>query len=153
MAGTVYQVKQYGIDIIAAKLNAVAHRAEDLRPAYPAVARRVAAGYERSFAREGPGWAQLKPETIRQRIREGYAEGPILTRSQQYRKAARNPMKLHIVETGNVINISIDDRVAHWHQRGTVKMPARTLKLSAGDRYWLSWEINEALMEAYHDAT
>lgn len=150
MAGTHVQVKQYGADLIAAKLSSVARRAEDLRPAYPAVARRVAAGYERSFAAEGPGWTHLKPSTIRSRIQQGYPPGPILTRSGKYRRNASNPLKLFIDEHINSLEITIDDRVAHFHQLGTSRMVARPLKLNAGDRYWLVVEISNSLMEAYH---
>jgi hypothetical protein len=42
--------------------------------------------------RRGPGWAPLKPSTVRERIREGYAPGPPLHRSGRLESALDKPV-------------------------------------------------------------
>jgi hypothetical protein len=153
MAGTRFQVKTYGANIVSAHLRGLARRASDLRPAWPAVTRRVAAGYSRSFDRQGPGWKKLDPATTRRRIAEGFPPGPILNETGGYRDAATNPDRLIVHEGNWSLEIGVDHELARYHQDGTRKMPIRQLKLSAGDRYWLVWEINASLMEGYRNGS
>jgi hypothetical protein len=151
MAGTRFQVKTYGANIVSAHLRGLARRASDLRPAWPAVTRRVAAGYGRSFDRQGPGWQKLDPATTRRRIQEGFPPGPILRQTGSYREAATSAERLKVIESSHTLIIIVDHPLSLYHQDGTSRMPFRPLKLSAGDRYWLVWEINQSLMEAYRN--
>jgi phage gpG-like protein len=86
MAGTRFQVTLYGERLMARKILRVVERAEDLRPAWPAVAQRASREFESQFSRQGsPHWADLKPGTVRRRIVEGFPPGPILTKSGDLR--------------------------------------------------------------------
>jgi hypothetical protein len=143
------QVKTRGADLVARKLIGHARAAEDIRPAQPAVARRVAAGYGRSFDRSGPGWPGLKPSTIRRRAAEGYSTGHILVKTGKYRAAATNPMSLKIRASRSSFLISVDYDVSKFHQTGTKFMPPRRLTLSFGDVTALVREISEHLMDGY----
>src|SRR5262245_3323345 len=151
MAGTRVQVKSYGAALVARHIDGVARRAADIRPAGPALRRRVADGYGRSFDRQGPGWQGLKPSTVRSRIAEGYAPGPILQRSGKYRRAATNPDALIVVDQSDGFDFGVDDEVTKWHQGGTNRMTARPLKLSAGDRFWIAKEINDWIIAGYYE--
>jgi hypothetical protein len=135
MAGTRFQVKSYGANLVARHLEGVARHAEDIRPAAPAARVRVAVGYQRAFNRQGPGWAPLKASTIRSRIAEGYSPGPILHRSGSYEKAASNPLRIIVVESRDALEFAVDHETAEHHQLGTKKMQARPLRLSFGDRW------------------
>jgi hypothetical protein len=149
MAGTRFQVKTYGANLVARHLYGMARRAEDLRPAWPAVARRAATGYGRSFDRSGPGWPGLKPSTQRQRIREGFPPGPPLRKSGDYYRAATNPAALILIEGRDFLEIAVDDEVARYHQDGTKRMAVRQLKLSFGDRMLIVKEIDKTLIAGY----
>ena len=154
MAGTKYQVRTYGANLVAAHLRSLARRADNLRPAWPAVTRRAAAAYERSFDRQGPGWAPLAPSTVRRRVREGYGgHGPILQRTGSYKDSVTNPNDLHVVESDDGMVIHATHELFPHHQFGTRKgrrvMPARPVQVSQGDAYWMAVEIDHALMEGY----
>jgi hypothetical protein len=140
------QVKTYGANLVARRLDRLAANAEDMRPAQPAVARRVAAGYARSFDREGPGWTPLKPSTIRRRQAEGYSSGPILQNTGSYKKAATNPLALNIIASADTFVISVRHKLTKFHQGGTKFMAARKLTLSFGDRTALLRVFNDHLM-------
>lgn len=143
------QVKSYGALVVARKFDGLARAADDIRPAQPAVARRVAAGYGRSFDRQGPSWASLKPSTVRRRVAEGYSSGPILTKSGKYRRAATNPMSLIIRATRSSFEIGVNYEVSKFHQTGTKFMPPRRLTLSFGDVMALNKEINDHVIDGY----
>lgn len=149
MAGSRVQVKSYGARLVARHIEGVARNANDIRPCQPAVARRVADGYARSFDRQGPGWSPLKPSTVRRRIAEGYSAGPILRKTGAYYRAATNPDSLIIVSYSNGFDIYVDDEVSRYHQDGTKKMKARMLKLSFGDRMALMKTINDYIISGY----
>lgn len=154
MAGTKYQVRTYGNNLVAAHLRALARRADNLRPVWPAVTRRAAAGYERSFDREGPGWAPLAPRTVRRRIKEGYGgTSPILVRTESYKDNLTDAENLFVVEDGDSLVIHATHDLFPIHQfgysKGKRKLPARPVKISQGDAYWMAVEIDHALMEGY----
>lgn len=146
------QVRTYGVELVARKLIGHARAAEDIRPAQPAVARQVAAGYGRSFDRQGPGWSPLKGSTIRRRVAEGYSSGPILQASGKYRRAATNPLALIIQATRDSFAISVNYDVAKFHQTGTKFMPPRRLTLSFGDNMALLRVFNTHLIDGYRKA-
>jgi hypothetical protein len=112
----------------------------------------VAEGYARSFDRQGPGWSPLKPSTVRSRIAEGYAPGPILKKSGAYRSAAVNPARLIVIDHDDGFDFIIDDDVSKYHQGGTKRMKARPIKLSFGDRVALVKEINDWIISGYDKA-
>jgi hypothetical protein len=144
------QVRTYGARLVARHIEGVARAAENLRPAEPAVARRVAEGYGRSFDRQGPGWSPLKPSTVRRRIGEGYSAGPILQKTGRYRKAATNPDALIVDYVGDGFEISVKDPKSAFHQSGTKKMVARPLKLSFGDRSALIRVLSDHIIGGYY---
>src|SRR5262245_50665850 len=144
------KVESYGATLVARSLEGVARHAADLRPAEPGVRLRAAEGYARAFRRQGPGWQPLKASTIRSRISEGFAPGPILHKTGSYQRAASSPVRLIVVSTRDSFIISVDDDVAKFHQSGTRKMPRRPLMLSFGDRVALANEINKWIMNGYY---
>jgi len=149
MAGTRFQVKSYGADLVARHLRGLGRRADDLRPAWPAVAVQAAAGYKRSFRAQGPGWAPLKPSTVRGRIAEGLPAGPILRRTDTFYRSATDPTRLVLLEGPHSLEIAVDDEVAEYHRDGTSRMVARPLKLSFGDRMNIVKVIDRKLHEGY----
>ena len=149
MAGTRFQVKSYGANLVARHIDGVALNAQDLRPAKPAVARRVAAGYARSFDRQGPGWTPLKRSTERKRIAEGYSPGPILVKTGKYRRMATTPGLLIVDETGDGFTIRVNYDISGVHQAGSKNMKSRPLRLSFGDRTALVREISDHVHSGY----
>jgi hypothetical protein len=150
MAGTAYQVRSYGDTIVSRKLMRLADLAGDMRPAWPAVVPVIARGYENSFKHEGPGWAPLKASTERKRISEGYAPGPIRTRSRKDRNRMTNANYLanDTREYPHSLDIWGTD-VSEQHQYGTKHMPARPLKLTRWYQDQIARTIERELLEAY----
>lgn len=89
----------------------------------------VAAQFGRNFARQGSAagpWATLSRSTIRDRVRRGYASGPILVRSGRYRASWRRPDVATERHGATIIHwIGSDSERAPWHEFGTRIMPAR----------------------------
>lgn len=156
MAGTRYQVKTYGDTIVARKLMRLADRAGDMRPAWPAVTEVVARGFERSYQLQGPGWAKLRPSTVRQRIAEGYSgTSPIRTRSGHDRRQMTNAYFLaqDTRESRHTLDIWGTD-VAEIHQYGRSgqnKMSARPLQLTRWYQDQIARTIERELIKAYED--
>jgi len=157
MAGTRYQVKTYGDTIVARKLMRMADRAGDMRPAWPAVTRVVARGFERSYQQQGPGWAPLKASTERRRISEGYPPGPIRTRSRHDRQQMTNPFFLEQDSREQRHSLDIwgtDVAERHqygWTMRGGKSVPARPLILTRWYQDQIARAIERSLIEAYED--
>jgi phage gpG-like protein len=114
---------------------------------WDAIEEHLAAAFERNFAQQGPGWAPLKPSTIRSRIAQGYAAGPILTRSGAYREA---------LTTGLITNTSSNEMTVAapvvpgaFHQAGTRRMPARPIRLTEGEKRETVKIIQRFLIESY----
>lgn len=82
-----------GANIISRKLDAIAERTRDVRPAYPEMVaifqNIVAATFESEGASGASGlWAPLAPRTVRDRERQGYGGShPILIRSNTLRNS------------------------------------------------------------------
>jgi hypothetical protein len=148
MAGTQWQVKTYGDTIVHRKLMMMADQAEDLSEAWPEVVEIAARGYERSYELQGPGWPDLKANTVRQRIAKGFPPGPIRTRSGRDRGKMTNPLELHFRGRAHSVDI-FGTEVAELHQHGTPKMPARPLKLTRYYQDQMSLAIRNTLSEAY----
>jgi hypothetical protein len=149
MAGTRFQVKSYGANLVARHLAGVAGHASDIAPCASAATTRVADGYRRSFSRQGPGWTPLKGKTIRNRIAEGYPPGPILRRSGSYESAATNPFSLIVHSSNDEISWAVNHEVAKYHQGGTSRMPARPIRLSFGDRMQLIKILSDYIIDGY----
>lgn len=71
----------------------------------------------KTFEEEGPGWAPLRPRTKKQRLRQGFGEGPILDR-----KRGRLGLKGGIIEapskTEAVVGVRAGIPYAAIHQFG-----------------------------------
>lgn len=145
MAGTVFQVKTYGVDIVHRRLMGMAQRAGDIRPAWPAVKQRAAEGFENTFQSQGPGWAPLRPSTVRQRISQGYSgTSPILTRSRELRDAYTVNLKYR--GTASTITFVISVPYGKYHLTGTRRMPAREVLLSK----WYQRQLSEVIRMVIH---
>ena len=127
MAGTRFQVSIYGDRLMQRKLLRLVSNAEDLRPAWPAVARRAGQEFDRQFAQQGsPKWQALKPGTIRQRIAEGFPPGPILNKTGALRAAWADP---DTDESADELDLTVDIEYAKTHQFGRGAIPARPVRL------------------------
>lgn len=104
--------------------------------------RMIADGVRRQFAanftRQGNGngqWARLAPSTVLQRRTQGFAgNSPILVRTGNYRssfteRGSDNYESIQSTGLGLVIDVGSSDRRAIFHERGTPKMPQRSVTL------------------------
>lgn len=94
--------------------------------------------FQANFTRQGSGsgnWAPLAPSTVEQRRRFGFAGNrPILVRSGSYRdsfvgRGSDNYENIQTTGFGLIIDVGSDDRRGPWLERGTSKMPARSVTL------------------------
>jgi phage gpG-like protein len=144
------RVTVWGDDIVSRKLLRFADRAMDMSPAWPDVEAEFKRAFERNFSSQGPGWAPLKPSTIRSRIAQGYSPGPILTRSGQYRRAMTGNLKSH--KSPSELVLLAPKVPGLFHQFGTkTPMPARPLRLRETEKRQVIKIVQRALMEGYHE--
>jgi hypothetical protein len=142
-----FEAKSRSAGLVVRKLRATARRAEDMRPAWPAVSRRAVEGYRRSFDQEGPGWRPLSDERIRQRIRDGIQGAhPILNATGKMRDDVMHP---DMDEGESFVRILVTNDILFYHQGGTKRMVARPIHLRAKDRQFMSFEVSKTLLEAY----
>lgn len=145
MAGTRFQVTIYGDRLMARKLLRLVSNSEDLRPAWPAVANAAGEEFERQFSHEGsPRWRDLKPGTVRKRISEGFAPGPILTKSGKLRRAWRSP---DTDEHADELDLHVDVEYAKAHQFGYAgkNIPPRPVRLTRRAEREIVQHIQDAL--------
>jgi phage gpG-like protein len=138
-----------GDKIVSRKLLRFADRATNMMPAWDDVERRLQAAFERNFRSQGPGWAPLKPSTVRSRIAQGYSPGPILTRSGSYRRASTSGLKTH--KSPSELIALVPETPGKYHQKGTSKMPARPLRLKEGEKRDIIKIIQRTLIEGYEE--
>jgi phage gpG-like protein len=140
----------FGDKVVARKLLRFGERALDMSPAWDDVTKEFQRAFERNFAQQGPGWAPLKPSTVRSRIAQGYSPGPILTKSGAYRRAMTSGLQTHR---------SADELIAlaptvpgQFHQHGTkTPMPARPLRLKETEKRNIMKILQRALIEGYEE--
>jgi phage gpG-like protein len=140
-------ISVWGDEIVSRKLLRFAERASNMMPAWDDVEDQLKVAFERNFQAQGPGWAPLKPSTVRSRIAQGYAPGPILTRGGDYRRAMTQGLKTH-KNPSELIALAPEVPGA-YHQHGTRRMPSRPLRLRETDKRAIIKTIQRALMEGY----
>ena len=141
------KVEVFGDTIVARKLLRFADRAMDMTPAWDEVEPQLQKAFERNFTSEGPGWAPLKPSTIRDRIAQGYSPGPILTRSGDYKRAMTSGLVVH-KNPGELVALA-PEVPGKFHQHGTRKMPSRPLRLREPEKREIIKTIQRVLIEGY----
>jgi phage gpG-like protein len=142
------KIEVFGDEIVSRKLLRFAAQAEDMSSAWDEVTDELKRGFNRNFQQQGPGWAPLKPGTVRQRIAQGYPPGPILTRSGRYKRAMTGGLQT-IKTPGSLVAIAPSVPGA-FHQHGTSKpMPARPLRLNQRERQNIVKIIQRSLIEGY----
>jgi phage gpG-like protein len=142
------KIEVFGDEIVSRKLLRFAERAQDMTPAWADVTKELQTAFDRNFKQQGPGWAPLKPSTIRQRIAQGYPPGPILTRSGDYRRAMTSG--LSTIETPSSLTALAPTVPGAFHQHGTSRpMPARPLRLLQRERQNIIKIVQRALIEGY----
>jgi hypothetical protein len=141
------QVELFGDTLIERRLLRWSEHVYEPGPVWDKVKDKFQTSFERAFSQQGPGWAPLKPGTVRQRIAEGYAPGPILTRSGKYRKAMTKELKSH--ETQNQMILVAPGVPGKFHQKGTRKMAARPLRLAENEKREVGKIIQRWLIEGY----
>jgi phage gpG-like protein len=141
-------IEVWGDKIVARKLLRFAERAENMSPVWDEVEDQLKVAFERNFRNQGPGWAPLKPSTIRSRIAQGYPPGPILTRSGDYRRAMTTGLTTH-KNPGELI-VMAPAVPGKFHQFGTrTPMAARPLRLTERDKRDIIKTIQRGLIEGY----
>lgn len=138
-----------GDTLVARKLLRFADRAMDMSPAWDDVEVVLQKAFERNFAGQGPGWPALAPSTIRSRIAQGYAPGPILTRSGDYRKAMTSGLVTH--KNPSELIALAPEVPGKYHQHGTGRMPARPMRLKEAEKRECLKIIQRALIEGYEE--
>jgi hypothetical protein len=142
------KVSVWGDEIVSRKLLRFADRAMDMTPAWDEIEKQLQTAFERNFASQGPGWAPLKASTIRDRIAQGYAPGPILTRSGEYRRAMTSGLKTH--KSPSELVALAPAIPGKFHQHGTrTPMPARPLRLREPEKREIIKTVQRVLMEGY----
>ena len=93
-----------------------------------AAGQRLLAGVEHAFQQEGPGWAPLRPRTVREREREGVGgRRPILQRTGGLRRSFK------AVIDGNTLLIESHDPRAAILQREGPNRRARPIVIPSSD--------------------
>lgn len=97
-----------------------------------ALAQKMELHVQETFDQEGPGWTPLKAKTRRQRVAQGFGEGPILDRKRTGRVGLRENIVTNYndeqVVTGVTSNIAyakihqFGGRIVRVTQPGTVKL-------------------------------
>lgn len=140
----------FGEKVVARKLLRFGERAMDMSPAWDDVTTEFQKAFERNFSQQGPGWSPLKPSTIRSRIAQGYAPGPILTRSGAYRRAMTSGLKTH--RSSDELIALAPTVPGLFHQKGTsTPMVARPLRVKETEKRNIMKILQRALIEGYEE--
>lgn len=137
----------HGDEIVSRKLLRFADRAMNMAPAWDDVTKVMEQSFERNFNQQGPGWPRLQPSTIRSRIAQGYAPGPILTRSGTYRRAMTKNLMTH--KSPHELIVLAPRVPGAFHQHGTGRMPRRAMKLVEHEKRNILKIIQRTLIEGY----
>lgn len=143
-------IEIFGDKLVSRKLLRFGERAMDMSPAWDDVTAELQKSFERNFAQQGPGWAPLKPSTVRARIAQGYPPGPILTRSGRYRRAMTSGLQTH-KSPGELIALA-PTVPGLFHQKGTsTPMPPRPMRVRETEKRNIMKILQRTLMEGYSE--
>jgi hypothetical protein len=131
-----------GEAILARDLDGIAERAEDMRPAWPAVIAYFRQMVEKAFATEGAStgqkWPGLKLATAQDRLRKGFAGfHPILQRTGELKRSIDGGGGGFVEATTTSLAIGSNDPVFWYHQsrKPRKRLPRRAPVLTtAADR-------------------
>lgn len=140
-------VEVFGDTLVSRELLRFSDRAGNMEPVWDDVTDVLATAFERNFAQEGPRWSPLKASTIRSRIAQGYAPGPILTRSGKYRETMTTGLETHKNPSELVVVAPVVPGA--YHQGGTSRMPARPLRLTESEKRQVVKTIQRYLIEGW----
>ena len=134
-------VRTRGTDKVTQNLARVAAKAQRLGvDGADEAASAVSDGWRRSLRRHGPGWAPLKPSTVRDRIREGFPPGPPLVRSGGLEQALSRPVT-HAERDKVDFAIPLE--------RAVYVLSDRPLRLDRAATRAVAEGLNDVLMAAY----
>jgi len=91
----------------------------------------IATNFLAQRAGDGPKWTELRPYTIRERLRLGYGASPMLYRTGKLFRSYTeefdpdHSQRFRSTRTGWEMEFGSDDYRAGWHEGGTRRMPAR----------------------------
>jgi len=131
-----------GCNVVERRLRAVSRLAADFSPAWDDVKDPLVRGIENAFDKEGPGWAENDPDTLRKK-----KGGMILQDTRRLKRSLTNNPKTH--ETGSSIEIVTDVPYAEASFKGTVNQPARPLEITEHYKRLASKAISERLVQEY----
>jgi phage gpG-like protein len=134
------------------KLATWGRHIESLAPAWEQVGEDLLGDFTANFDSEGGGfgtfaaWPQLAASTIADRLRKGFAPGPMLERTGLLRQSVTErmtPGNLFLVEP-NRLTVGTYVPYARFHQSGTSRMPARPI-------VGISWDRRSAIVKRLGD--
>lgn len=140
-------IELYGDTLVSRKLLRFGEQATNMEPVWDDVEDVLKDAFERNFQQEGPGWTPLRPGTIRDRIRQGYAPGPILTRSGAYRRSLTTDLQTH--KSSEEMTVVAPLVPGQYHQSGTRRMPSRPIRLKEEEKQDVVRTIQRSLIEGY----
>lgn len=133
-------------------LNGIIERSRDMRPVMRAIGMYMMGSIARNFKAEGrpSRWANLAPETIKDRQRRGYPPGPILQRSGALMASLTQPGAARQIFRAGPKSLQLGSRLvyANTHQFGdpSRNIPKRIMMLvQSQDRSQISRIINTYL--------
>lgn len=143
------EVQVFGDTLVSRKLLRFSDKAGNMEPVWDDVTDDVLApAFERNFKQQGPGWAPLRPATIRSRIAQGFPPGPILTRTGKYRESMTTGLQTHKNPSELVVVAPTVPGV--FHQGGTRKMVPRPLRLTEREKQQVVKTIQRFLIEGWY---
>lgn len=123
-------VSVHGLDEVRRELHAMQRRTRDLSPAWEEFLHWWADTTAEQFSSRGrrwrTPWRPLAPRTVREKRREGFLADPLVRTTALRHSLTSRPLgiehiRAHDLEAGTGVS------VAHFHHRGTRRMPARPL--------------------------
>jgi hypothetical protein len=123
-------VSEHGLDAVRRELHAMQRRTHDLSPAWEEWLTWWADTNREQFSSRGrrwrTPWRPLAPSTVAEKRRKGYLSDTLVRTSEMRTSLTGRPLgiehiRAHDVEAGTGVY------PAHFHQRGTRRMPARPL--------------------------
>lgn len=132
-----------GCSVVERRLRAVSRLAADFSPAWDDVKKPLIDGIENAFNREGPGWAENDPDTLRKKG----SGSKILQDTRRLKKSLTDNPKTR--ETGSSIDIVTSVPYADAAFQGTKNQPARPLEITEHYKRLASKAISERLVQEY----
>jgi hypothetical protein len=123
-------ISTHGLAAVARRFREMQLRVRDLSPAWEEVLTWWAMANKEQFASRGARWRSpwkpLAPSTVAQKRREGFLNESLVRTTDLRRELTNRPLGMERIRASDM-EAGTDLSYAHFHQRGTRKMPRRVL--------------------------